>query len=641
MRTLRLAVRHALGISVAFAAALGCTEKTTVFDPPQTTNPSQPQAAAVFGGALNQAATPPLPISGGTLVTITRADGSAIAVVSQPDEDTVSVVSLANPPKLLGTVHLQPGDEPGRLVADAGGRVHVALRRGGAIATIIPTDNGVSLAMRRAVCSAPRGLDYDATTDSIFVACSTGELVQLPAGGGAATMTAQLDHDLRDVAVVGDKIFVTRFRSAEILTLDRTGAVLRRTLPAIPPQNTNSGLPDVAWRMLHARGTYQTGIRMVYQVASTAPIDVAVPPGVSSYGGETTDIPSQQVNGGAGGVVSVAVGSFDGNAISSSALTSGDSNPVVDLALAPNGDFETVSVVGMIESPAFGGTLDLRQIVGAPATAPNSYVAIADARDAKNPVVVVQAHGQQEELIVLAAPSTQPISAATLQGTIKLPQTISHADTGFDVFHQPTSVGIACMNCHPEGGDDAHTWKFQMASGTRERRTQALRGGIISASAPYHWDGDMADLQTLCDEVFTHRMGGGTMTKDQTPILGRFLNGMPRVPVSASLDPLRVAKGQAIFVGTGGCSACHTDGGQGTLATNQDIGKTDSLGQSTSLQVPMLVGVADRAPYMHDGCAKTLTDRLTDTSCAGSSHGNVSALSDDDKQNLVEYLQSL
>ena len=40
--------------------------------------------------------------------------------------------------KLERSVPLQPGDEPGRLVEDAQGLVHVALRRGAALVTIDP-----------------------------------------------------------------------------------------------------------------------------------------------------------------------------------------------------------------------------------------------------------------------------------------------------------------------------------------------------------------------------------------------------------------------------------------------------------------------------------------------------------------------
>lgn len=627
MKSLDHAYRHALVGVVGLAAVIGCTTKTVVFDPPPG-DPQSPPTSSAFGGAVNEAATPPLPIAGGTLLTLVHADGSAIAVASNPEEDAVEIVSLANPPALLGTVRLQPGDEPGRLVADAAGRVHVALRRGGAVATILPTQTGGSLLMRRDVCSAPRGLDYDAQTDSVFVACATGELVSLPAGGGDATLNVQVDRDLRDVVVDGDKIFVTRFRTAEILTLDRAGTIQTRDFPTLP-NVTSAALPDVAWRAVHAR--QGGGLQVVYQVASTNPIDVAVPPGVSSYG-QPVD---QKQDPGAGGVVSVAVAAYGGSTTGAVGL---QSNPVVDVALDPNGAFEAVSVTGVLETSG-GMLMGLDKFVPSDHSQPNAYVAIADARGAKNPVLVTQLRGPRAGLLVLNAPSTQSIGGATQEGFVAFPQS-SHVDTGFDVFHMPTSAGIACMNCHPEGGDDSHTWTFQLASGTRVRRTQSLHGGVISDSAPYHWDGDMADLQALCDEVFTHRMGGDSLTTQQTPVLARFLGSLPRVPVSASLDPIRVAKGQAIFVGNGGCASCHTNG-RGTMSNNQNIGKTDSVGQKAPLQVPMLLGVADRAPYMHDGCAKTLMDRLTDTKCAGTTHGNTAQLSDDDKQNLVEYLQSL
>jgi mono/diheme cytochrome c family protein len=136
-------------------------------------------------------------------------------------------------------------------------------------------------------------------------------------------------------------------------------------------------------------------------------------------------------------------------------------------------------------------------------------------------------------------------------------------------------------------------------------------------------------------------MGGGAiLPQTQTPALARFVNAMPRVPVSNSLDQTKVAAGKVIFDGAGACSTCHQGGG-GTRTDNQNIGKVDSIGSSPALQVPMLLGVAQRAPYMHDGCASTLMDRLTNPQCAGSAHGNVSTLTDDDKTNLVEYLQSL
>ena len=77
-------------------------------------------------------------------------------------------------------------------------------------------------------------------------------------------------------------------------------------------------------------------------------------------------------------------------------------------------------------------------------------------------------------------------------------------------------------------------------------------------------------------------------------------------------------RGFAVFVGRGGCSACHA-GPAFTDGSFHDIGSsTDDLGRgaifktSSKLQyafkTPSLRGVADRAPYMHDGGRATLAD---------------------------------
>src|SRR5258707_536707 len=84
----------------------------------------------------------------------------------------------------------RPGDEPGRLVEDATGLVHVALRRGGAIVSLDPK-TGV-LGARRAVCSAPRGIAFEVGAGLLHVACAGGELVSLPAAGGDPTRTLTL-----------------------------------------------------------------------------------------------------------------------------------------------------------------------------------------------------------------------------------------------------------------------------------------------------------------------------------------------------------------------------------------------------------------------------------------------------------------
>jgi cytochrome c peroxidase len=59
-------------------------------------------------------------------------------------------------------------------------------------------------------------------------------------------------------------------------------------------------------------------------------------------------------------------------------------------------------------------------------------------------------------------------------------------------------------------------------------------------------------------------------------------------------------------------------------------------------QVPSLRGVGWRAPYMHNGCATTLSGRFTNKSCGGGdSHGMTSQLTPAQIDDLVAFLESL
>ena len=55
--------------------------------------------------------------------------------------------------------------------------------------------------------------------------------------------------------------------------------------------------------------------------------------------------------------------------------------------------------------------------------------------------------------------------------------------------------------------------------------------------------------------------------------------------------------------------------------------------------MPSLIGVGNRAPYMHDGCAATLADGSA--LGGGDQHGVTSTLTPADVSDLVAYLKTL
>lgn len=225
--------------------------------PPGFMTPSSP----IFDGLVT-AAEPPPPISGGTLLVLR--DGKT-AVAGDADRDRVYVVDVVQQ-TVRASIPLMLHDEPGRLVQDAAGMVHVVLRGPGLLATIDPAAGKVT--QRRAVCSIPRGLAYDPVTDRLHVACGGGELVTFTPTGTTAERTLKYQQDLRDVVVDGSRLMVTRFRSAEVMVLDGAGTMMNLIhLPSFTNPNIQSGAsfePSVAWRatqdpdggmvMVHQRG---------------------------------------------------------------------------------------------------------------------------------------------------------------------------------------------------------------------------------------------------------------------------------------------------------------------------------------------------------------------------------------------------
>jgi hypothetical protein len=606
--------------------------------------------------STTSALSPPPPITGGTLRALH--DGRT-AVAADPDRDSIFVADYASG-RVVATVKLQPGDEPGRVIEDGDGRVHVALRRGGAVVTLTP--GTWEVAARRQVCAAPRGLDYDPASQLVYVACAEGQLVSLPAApDGAVAQRISLDRDLRDVVVKGDQIFVSRFRSAEVLVVQGGAVVSRMTPPQAPGAgkgvlvqpvgNTTVAVqpaamvPAVAWRMvddpnggvmvLHQRatdgqvstqqggyggalcgGVVETAVTpMRPDVAPTISgsmsnvtlaVDVAVSRDGSTFATAVPGNARQQNNGFGQVAVFNGTGYFNtGGGCSFATSGSGQLPPV-----------GTQSPAGT----AGAGTPDPTQRPGVLATQPLGE-AVAVAFDDNNQLLI-----QTREPATIQVPTSQT-------GQLILLSPDSRMDTGHAIFHANSGAGIACASCHPEGGDDGRVWTFTGKDGKPEvRRTQNLRGGILP-TAPFHWDGSLQNMDSLMTEVFVGRMSGPQLAEDQVGALSHWLNGDPLLPALPVADQMAADRGRVLF-SSAGCSTCHT----GSLLTDN---KTQDVGTGLPVQTPSLRGVGWRAPYMHDGCAKTLADRFTAPCGGGDKHGSTSRLTPDQISDLTAFVETL
>ena len=594
-------------IAAGFAASFPACTGTEL--PPEIDHP------------IKVSAKPPAAISGGTL-TITKKD---IAVAADPDRDLVWLVDLNND-NAVSQVALNEGDEPGRVVEDAAGRIHVALRRGGAVATIDPTSGKVI--DRTAVCPAPRGLAFDGNANAIHVACAGGELVTLPAGGGKATRVLRLKNsdnssvkDLRDVVVAGNRLMVSRFRAAKLLVVDADGVVVNDQAPpgigaTIDTEQSfqPSFAPTVAYRVVPmANGEFA----MVHQRSLTNEVSIEQPGGYGNSGG-----------GCDGGIVHPAVTIFDSNGIPGKLATPAFSGAALPVDLA-------VDSSGAMAMVAAGSNLVIKTSRDALSVGNNDNVICSAQEEVKvdgEPVAV--AFWQGRVLVQTRQPATIQFLG---EGSPTILPGVDMADTGHDLFHQSANPknGLACASCHPEGREDGHVWKFTSIGA---RRTQTV-GGHVLDTAPFHWDGDMPNIDAIMSEVFVHRMGGVEQGPRHSKVLQNWLGSLNAFPASEPTAPqTSIANGKALFNSAKvACSSCH-GGEHFTNNTNADVGT------SKSFQVPTLVGVSARAPFMHNGCAKTLRDRFSTTNDActgGNQHGDTSGLSASEVDDLVNYLETL
>jgi mono/diheme cytochrome c family protein len=247
------------------------------------------------------------------------------------------------------------------------------------------------------------------------------------------------------------------------------------------------------------------------------------------------------------------------------------------------------------------------QVVGEP-------IAVAFAGDGS---VVVQSR----EPALLELPGGGPITLSTE----------SRSDTGHAIFHANAGGFVACASCHAEGNEDGRIWTFACEGA---RRTQSLQVGL-KGTEPFHWGGDERDFSQLVQDVFVGRMSGPQLQAEQVTATLGWIDAQPRRTKTLPTDTAAIARGRALFNDPthAACATCHT----GAALTNN---QTVDVGTGGTFQVPSLVGISTRGPFLHNGCAETLRDRFG--SCGGGDrHGVTSNLTSGQIDDLVTFLQTL
>ncbi|MEM6290495.1 MAG: hypothetical protein AAGA54_04490 [Myxococcota bacterium] len=192
-----------------------------------------------------------------------------------------------------------------------------------------------------------------------------------------------------------------------------------------------------------------------------------------------------------------------------------------------------------------------------------------------------------------------------------------------------TGGAMACTSCHAEARADGLTWFLE----GNVLQTPFL-SGRMKGSAPFKWDGTDADLSASVTNTVS-RLGGTGLNKQEIRDVAAFLESVPEPRTPQPEEKVAVARGKKLFESDAtGCAECHS----GPLLTDRSLHQIAP--DLPAVDTPSLVGLANSAPYYHDGSAPTLQSLLRGK---GSIHGmgRTSKLSEGQVSDLVAYMESL
>lgn len=213
---------------------------------------------------------------------------------------------------------------------------------------------------------------------------------------------------------------------------------------------------------------------------------------------------------------------------------------------------------------------------------------------------------------------------------------------------------FGCANCHIDATFDGLEWDLEPDGfGVDVVDNRSIED--LTGTQPFKWNGGNPDLPTECGprtEKFFYR--SQSYDQEELTDLVSFVLSLPARPNRYRLPNHELTstqdRGRAIFERThyksgrpipaaNQCATCHN----GPKYTNQrafDVGSGKSIDRSPLIDVPQLTNVANSAPYLHDGSARSLEEIWTIFN-PKDTHGVTNDLTKDELNDLIEYLRAL
>jgi len=622
-----------------------CSANQTVITPPTATAPRATSTMA-FDAARNR-------------VWVVNSDSNTVTAINAADNTLRFEMTMDTDPQTLA----QAPD----------GRIWVVNQGSATISVLNPDTGALAQTITLPPGSRPYGIVFNPLQTAAFVTLQgSGRLLRLDPRTGAIQATLTLGTSPRGMAVDGNssRLFVTRFVSpatrGEIIEVNPGAFAVTRTLTlatdpgpdneaagrgvpnflnsiAIQPDGRRAWIPskkDNTLRGLFRDGnplTFESTVRTIVSQVDLATNLEVLPDRIDLNDRDMANVVVFSPQGDYAFVSTQGTNQIEVIDAYNGRISTG----IVNLGRAPR---------GMLITPA--GRLYVNAFM-------SRSVSVFDVRG-----ILDSTSNTSTKLAEIDTVGTELLTSTVLNGK----RIFYNADDR----RMNRDKYISCASCHQDGGSDGRVFDFT-DRGEGLRKTIPLNGRRGTGQGRVHWTANFDEIQDFEHDIRGPFGGTGFMSDAQfnTGTRNQPL-GNTKAGVSADLDalaayvtslgkvgrsPFRAANGaltadaqagQALFNGAARCSTCHsgadfTDSARGVL---HDVGtiKASSgkrMGAAlTGFDTPTLRGAWDAAPYLHDGSAATLMDVLT-TANPGDRHGSTSALTVQQRQQLVAYLQQI
>jgi YVTN family beta-propeller protein len=212
---------------------------------------------------------------------------------------------------------------------------------------------------------------------------------------------------------------------------------------------------------------------------------------------------------------------------------------------------------------------------------------------------------------------------------------------------------FSCRSCHPDGHVDGLSYDFDGDGiGDNLLDNRSLQG--VAGTGPFKWNGKNPSLEIQCGPRFAKvLMRTEPFPDKELHDLTTFIKSLPPPRVGRPSDGRLTAsqeRGRATFFATrtsegkeipvaNRCVTCHAPPLY-TVRLPFKVGTKGQYDTTEAFDTPHLLGVADTAPYLHDGRAQTLEEIWTLYS-TNDSHGVTSYMNKIQLNDLVEFLKTL